>query len=115
MLGRKNHKNFKMIPTYNLLTTPFVYNGFFLDIRTVEENAELTELIAETEKVSFRNASCGFPTTSVFDNIIFCLFICFCCWFLYSIDYFSLAIQLSASYFHLLYRQAISRFEKTVE
>ena len=42
----------------------------FLDISTVEENAELAEVIEETEKVNFWNMSCSFPrrlTTSVFD------------------------------------------------
>ena len=51
-LGYKNHKNCKLSPACNLHITPFVYN-VFLDIKIAEENAELAEFIAETEKVSF--------------------------------------------------------------
>lgn len=52
-----------------MFITPFFFT-VFLDISTAEENAELAEVMEETEKVNFWNTSCSFPrwlTTSVFD------------------------------------------------
>ena len=66
-----------MTPTYNLHITPFVYN-VFLDIKIAEENAELAEFIAETEKVSFSKTSSSLSrqsTTAIFDYNVFSLFI----------------------------------------
>lgn len=76
-MGCKNHKNCKLTPTYNLHITPFAYN-VFLDIKIAEENAELAEFIAETEKVSFSKTSSSLSrqsATAIFDYNVFSLFI----------------------------------------